>query len=143
MPPDHHLERFVSAQEPVFANVADELSAGKKLTHWMWFIFPQLAELGRSERARFYGIKGLDEARAYLAHPLLGQRLRQCVRLVLRHENMSAHDIFGSPDDMKFRSCLTLFREASADSGDSDLFDAGLNAFYGAPDPLTLDLLGA
>ena len=137
------LERFVSAQAPVFDDVVGELAAGRKLSHWMWFIFPQLAELGRSDRARFYGIAGLDEAQAYLVHPLLGQRLRQCVRHVLAHTGKSAHDIFGSPDDVKFRSCLTLFHEASADDDDRALFAEALDAFYDGPDPLTLELLGA
>ena len=137
------LERFVSAQAPVFDDVVGELAAGRKLSHWMWFIFPQLAELGRSDRARFYGVAGLDEAQAYLVHPLLGQRLRQCVRQVLAHTGKSAHDIFGSPDDVKFRSCLTLFHEASADDDDRALFAEALDAFYDGPDPLTLELLGA
>lgn len=137
------LERFVSAQEQVFSDVIGELSSGRKRTHWMWFIFPQLASLGRSERARFYGIPDLDEARVYLDDPLLGPRLRECVELVLNHTGKSAHDILGSPDDIKLRSCLTLFREAAASEDDRALFNEALDAFYDGPDPLTLELLSA
>ena len=106
----------------------------------MWFVFPQIAGLGRSPMAQAYAIGSLDEARAYLAHPVLGARLRECVRLVNAVPDRSAHDIFGSPDDMKFRSCLTLFREAGG-GGD---FDAALSRFFaGEADPATLRLLGA
>jgi uncharacterized protein (DUF1810 family) len=109
------LERFVTAQASVFSAVVDELGAGRKRSHWMWFIFPQLRGLGRSAMADFYGIDSLDEARAYLAHPVLGPRLDQCVRLVLGTENSSLHAIFGSPDDMKFLSSMTLFALAAGD----------------------------
>ncbi|HZU88967.1 MAG TPA: DUF1810 domain-containing protein [Stellaceae bacterium] len=108
-----NLERFVTAQAPVFASVVGELKAGRKRSHWMWFIFPQLRGLGRSATADFYGIGSLDEARAYLAHPLLGPRLDLCTRLVLAVENSSLHRIFGSPDDLKFRSSMTLFALAA------------------------------
>jgi uncharacterized protein (DUF1810 family) len=104
-----NLERFVTAQAPVFETVLAELRAGRKRTHWMWFVFPQLSGLGRSSTARFYGISSIDEARAYLAHPALGPRLDLCTRTVLASESSSLHAIFGSPDDMKFRSCMTLF----------------------------------
>lgn len=144
------LDRFVQAQARVFADVASELAVGRKQTHWMWFIFPQLAALGRSATAQFYGLADLAEARAYLAHPLLGARLRHCVGLIMPHVEKTAHEIFGSPDDMKLRSCLTLFREAAQAQADRTLFQAALGQFYGAAasgvdadgaDPLTLEIL--
>jgi len=110
-----NLEHFVTAQAPVFETVLAELRAGRKRTHWMWFVFPQLSGLGRSSTARFYGIGSIDEARAYLAHPVLGPRLDLCARIVLASESPSLHAIFGSPDDMKFRSCMTLFSLATDD----------------------------
>jgi uncharacterized protein (DUF1810 family) len=103
------LERFVTAQAPVFETMFAELRAGRKRSHWMWFVFPQFGGLGRSSTAQFYGIGCIDEARAYLAHPVLGPRLALCTRIVLASEGPSLHAIFGSPDDMKFRSCVTLF----------------------------------
>ena len=130
------LQRFVAAQEPVFAQVCRELAAGEKRSHWMWFVFPQIAGLGHSPTARRFAIASQDEARAYLAHPLLGPRLRQCVTLVNAVEGRSAHDIFGSPDDVKFRSSMTLFAAAASDR---EIFLAALQKYYGgAPDPLTL-----
>ncbi|HYZ42055.1 MAG TPA: DUF1810 domain-containing protein [Stellaceae bacterium] len=108
-----NLERFVTAQGPVFDTVLDELRAGRKRSHWMWFIFPQLRGLGRSSMAEHYGISSLAEARAYLAHPVLGPRLDLCTRTVLDIEAPSLNAIFGSPDDMKFRSSATLFALAS------------------------------
>jgi uncharacterized protein (DUF1810 family) len=132
----HDLQRFVAAQEPVFAQVCRELAAGEKRSHWMWFVFPQVAGLGHSPTARRFAIASQDEARAYLAHPLLGPRLRQCVTLVNAVEGRSAHDIFGSPDDVKFRSSMTLFAAAASDR---EIFLAALQKYYGgAPDPLTL-----
>jgi len=107
------LERFVAAQAGVIDRVLDELRAGRKQSHWMWFIFPQVAGLGRSPTAVHYAIASLDEARAYLAHPVLGARLRACTELVFDVEGKSAHDIFGSPDDLKFHSSLTLFARAA------------------------------
>lgn len=134
------FEHFREAQAPVYPAVLAELRAGQKRSHWMWFIFPQLRALGRSPMAKHFGLEGLDEARAFLADPLLGARLRECVALVLTHPDRSAHQIFGSPDDLKFRSCLTLF--AAAAPADP-LFSRALATFYaGVPDPLTLDLLG-
>jgi uncharacterized protein (DUF1810 family) len=109
------LERFVTAQEAVFAAVLAELKAGRKRSHWMWFVFPQLRGLGHSSMAAFYGIASLHEARAYLGHPLLGRRLDLCTQTVLDLENGSLHQIFGSPDDMKFQSSMTLFALAAAD----------------------------
>ncbi len=121
--------------------VRRELAAGRKQTHWMWFVCPQLRGLGRSATARHYGIAGIEEARAYLAHPVLGPRLRDCTALLLETQGRSAHDIFGSPDDVKLRSCLTLFAEADPRA---NLFAEALARFFaGAPDPATLALLRA
>ena len=136
---DDDLERFVQAQAPYMAAVRAELAAGRKCTHWMWFVFPQLRGLGRSPMARHFGLRSLDDARAYLAHPVLGPRLRECVELVLGVQGRTAHAIFGSPDDLKLRSCLTLFREAEAAQG---VFARALDQYFGGqPDPMTLHLL--
>ena len=110
------LQRFVSAQAPVFDTVLAELRAGRKRTHWMWFIFPQLRGLGHSPTAQFYGISSLAEARAYHADALLGPRLELCARIVLESRARSLHEIFGSPDDWKFRSCMTLFDIAAPEA---------------------------
>lgn len=134
------LQRFVEAQAPVYATVLAELSDGRKRSHWMWFIFPQLRGLGRSPTARFYGIAGLDEARAYLAHPVLGRRLAQATETVLAVQGRTLHEIFGSPDDLKFRSSMTLFAQAAAEGG--DLYRKALDRFCdGRPDDATLTLL--
>jgi uncharacterized protein (DUF1810 family) len=109
------LNRFVTAQAPVFAAALDELKAGRKQSHWMWFIFPQLRGLGRSPTAEFYGLSSLAEARAYLAHPLLGPRLILCTETVLALQRRSRHAIFGSPDDLKFCSSMTLFAIATGE----------------------------
>lgn len=119
----YDLQRFVDAQNPVYSQVLAELAAGQKRTHWMWFIFPQLAGLGHSAMARKYAISGADEARAYLAHPVLGERLRECTRLVNRIEGRTAEETFGPGDAMKFRSSMTLFA-AVADAGEE--FEAAL-----------------
>ena len=133
------LERFVTAQEAVRADVDAELAAGRKATHWMWFVFPQIAGLGRSPTAVRFALASLDEARAYLAHPVLGPRLRGTTRAMLRHSGLSAEDILGGIDSEKFRSCMTLF--AAADPGEP-LFREALAAFFGGkPDPGTLRLL--
>ena len=139
---DHHdLQRFVAAQEHAFAQAVQELADGRKASHWMWFVFPQLRGLGQSAMATRFGIASLDEARAYHAHPLLGPRLARCTRLVLEIEGSSAGDIFGSPDDVKFRSCMTLFAQAAPTQ---PLFAEALRKYFdGAPDPRTLQLLGA
>jgi uncharacterized protein (DUF1810 family) len=140
----YDLARFVEAQALCYARVRDELTAGEKRSHWMWFIFPQLRGLGMSSTARRFGLSGLEEARAYLAHPLLGSRLRECARLVLAVEGRSAHAIFGSPDDLKLRSCLTLFAQAAAPSPapETRVFGEALAKYYGGePDPRTLELL--
>jgi len=137
---DDTLQRFVDAQRPVMDDVRAELAAGRKRTHWMWFVFPQLRGLGRSETARHFGLASREEAAAYLAHPVLGPRLRDCVERVLAVDGRGAHAIFGSPDDLKLRSCLTLFRELEGPGG---VFDRALRKYFdGAPDPATLDLLG-
>jgi uncharacterized protein (DUF1810 family) len=134
------LERFVTAQMPVFETVLAELRAGRKRSHWMWFVFPQLRGLGRSSTAQFYGIGSIDEARAYLAHPALGPRLALCTRIVLASEGPSLHAIFGSPDDMKFRSCVTLFSLA-ADDPDNPFRQALDRWCGGQPDERTLALI--
>jgi uncharacterized protein (DUF1810 family) len=132
------LRRFVAAQEPVYLRVLEELRDGRKRSHWMWFVFPQVAGLGRSPMAERYAISGREEARAYLAHPVLGARLRECTAAVLAHGERSAHDIFGGPDDLKFRSSMTLFVEA----GGGEPFAAALACFFGGiPDQATLGLL--
>lgn len=129
------LARFVDAQEGVIDAVRAELRAGRKRSHWMWFVFPQLKGLGLSATAQHYGIASLDEARAFLAHPVLGPRLRECCALMLAVPRRSAHEILGSPDDLKFRSCLTLFALAAPEE---PVFRAGLGRFYqGQPDPRT------
>ena len=128
MPPYFDLDRFVTAQDPVYAQLTAELRAGVKRSHWMWFVFPQIAGLGFSAMAQRYAIASLDEARAYLAHPVLGPRLRDCVRLVLDIQGRDAHAIFGSPDDVKFRSSLTLFARAAPDEA---LFRDALVKYYG------------
>ena len=130
------LQRFVAAQAPVYAQVAAELAAGRKRSHWMWFVFPQLKGLGRSAMAQHYGIASLAEARAYWAHPLLGPRLAQCTGLVLAIDGPSVHEIFGSPDDLKFRSCMTLFAQATGEP----LFTRALEKYFGGEaDPRTVE----
>jgi uncharacterized protein (DUF1810 family) len=142
--PDDDLTRFVQAQAEVYDRVVAELSNGRKRSHWMWFVFPQLHGLGRSPTAQHYAIRDLGEARRYLAHPVLGDRLRDGVRLMLEHRGRSAREILGSPDDLKFRSCATLFREAATRADDRSLFSAALDQFYaGEPDRQTLELLRA
>jgi uncharacterized protein (DUF1810 family) len=136
----YDLKRFVTAQETAFDTAVAELRAGRKRSHWMWFIFPQLRGLGRSPTAEFYGIGSLKEARAYLAHPLLGPRLERATRAVPLESGRSLHDIFGGPDDMKFRSSMTLFALAS-DAPDS-VFRRALDlGCAGAMDEATLALL--
>jgi uncharacterized protein (DUF1810 family) len=134
-----NFQRFLDAQAPVIDAVVAELQAGKKCTHWMWFIFPQLKTLGRSSTAKYYGIESLDEAKAYLAQPVLAERLKTCTRAVLVHVNSTANQIFGSPDDLKFRSSMTLFSLAAPEE---PLFrDAVAHFFEGRSDPLTIAFL--
>ena len=134
-----NLQRFTDAQASVMDDVTDELTQGSKRSHWMWFVFPQLAQLGSSVTARHFGIASLDEARAYLEHPVLGARLRTCCRLLLKIDGRSAREIFGTPDDLKLRSSLTLFSLAEPTEL---LFSRCLAKYYGGePDPLTMALL--
>lgn len=134
------LERFVQAQKAIFPQVVKELRAGQKRSHWMWFIFPQLKGLGHSSTARFYGIASIEEARAYLGHALLGPRLVVCTEALLGHIDKSLNGILGSPDDLKFRSSMTLFSHASSDHF---IFDRALDQFCGGHmDSRTLELLG-
>ena len=121
------LARFVEAQQRDYQQALDELRAGAKRSHWIWYVFPQLRGLGRSEMAEHYGISGLDEARAYLAHPLLGPRLEDCARALLSHRGRSARQIMGSPDDLKLRSSMTLFQAVAPQQ---PLFAEVLQAFY-------------
>jgi uncharacterized protein (DUF1810 family) len=135
------LQRFVDAQDRVYGRVLDELRSGAKRSHWIWFVFPQLRGLGRSPAAMHYGVSSLDEARAYLAHPVLGPRLRECTRLVAAIDGRSVDQIFGWPDNLKVRSSMTLFARATDDNAE---FRAVLDKFYnGDDDPATVELLSA
>ncbi|HEV2214660.1 MAG TPA: DUF1810 domain-containing protein [Terracidiphilus sp.] len=140
------LERFVLAQEGVFEQALGELRAGQKRSHWMWFIFPQRRGLGRSATSEFYGIGSMEEARAYLAHGVLGPRLRECVRAVNAVEGRTAEAIFGWPDGAKFCSSMTLFARAAEATGDAEAaaeFRAGLDKYFGgAEDPQTAEWAG-
>jgi len=133
------LQRFVDAQDRVYEAALAELTAGAKRSHWMWFVFPQIAGLGSSAMAQRYAIASLEEAREYLAHPVLGPRLRDCTAAVLAAPHRDAHRVFGSPDDLKFRSSMTLFTEAAPQD---PLFRAALGRFFeGDPDARTLEIL--
>ncbi|HKD55276.1 MAG TPA: DUF1810 domain-containing protein [Steroidobacteraceae bacterium] len=159
----YNLTRYVAAQEPVFARVCAELTAGRKQTHWMWFVFPQLRGLGSSPMAERYGVGSIEEARAYLAHPLLGKRLRHCTQLLNSVDGRSAEAIFGYPDYLKFRSCMTLFAAAAGEQEDARgprfaggamsgtataqaadrVFSEALGRYFaGEGDPLTREALG-
>ena len=131
----YDLARFVQAQDPVLAQVRRELSQGSKRSHWMWFVFPQLQGLGSSAMARHYALASLAEARAYLAHPVLGSRLTECTELVNQVSGRTVHEIFGSPDDLKFHSSMTLFAAAQPDA--TAFREALAKYFGGVPDPLT------
>jgi len=134
------LERFVLAQENVYAAALAELAAGHKRSHWMWFIFPQIAGLGHSDMARRYAIRSADEAAAYAAHPLLGARLRACAQAVLDHADKGVEAIFGHPDDLKFHSSMTLFADVAPDEA---VFQDCLDTFFdGRADEATLARLG-
>ncbi len=135
----HNLQRFVDAQQPIFDEVRAELQAGRKSTHWMWFVFPQLEGLGYSTMAVKYAISSLDEAAAYLRHPILGARLRECCHLVNLVEGRSINQILGDPDDLKFRSSMTLFARASTEN--QVFMDAIQKYFAGELDPRTLEKL--
>ena len=134
---DHSLERFVVAQERMYARALEEVRNGKKVTHWIWYIFPQLKGLGTSNNSIYYGLDDVDEARAYLAHPILGVRLREITTAVLQSDK-TADEIFGGIDTIKLRSCMTLFNEVA----DDDLFGRVLlKCFEGKSDSKTLELL--
>jgi uncharacterized protein (DUF1810 family) len=136
---DGKLAEFVAAQDQVYDSVLRELAAGRKESHWIWFIFPQLAGLGTSGMAQKYALDSLDEARRYLDHAVLGPRLRECTRLVVASQTSDIGEILGYPDDLKFRSCMTLFSVAAREE---PLFDDALAKFFdGERDPLTLNLL--
>ena len=135
----YNLQRFVEAQDSVIDDVLAELRAGQKRTHWMWFIFPQIRGLGHSPIAQEFAISSLQEAQAYLQHPVLGGRLRGCTQLVNAIEGRSISQIFGSPDDVKFRSSMTLFAQATSDNR---IFQNALTKYFnGEPDPATLGRL--
>jgi len=139
MPNSHNLQRFLSAQGDNIDTVLRELSDGKKLTHWMWYIFPQIQGLGRSATAELYAIQSKDEAIAYLYHPVLGPRLVQCTKTVNGHAHLTAEQIFGYTDTLKFRSCMTLFEKVASDKTP---FTEALKKFYrGEPDARTLLIL--
>jgi len=134
-----NLERFVEAQADIYSSALAELQSGEKQSHWMWFIFPQIRGLGRSPTALKFAISGRDEARAYLAHLILGPRLIECTELVLRTRGRSLAEIFGSPDDLKFCLSMTLFAEAAPEQ---ELFSEAIRRYCdGHFDPLTLQLL--
>lgn len=139
MPDPFNLARFVEAQSSEYQQVLRELRAGRKQSHWIWFVFPQLKGLGRSSMAEFYGIGSLDEAKAYLAHSVLGPRLRECTDLVNRVEGRTIDEIFGFPDNLKFRSSMTLFAKATEENA---IFNDALEKYFAAePDARTLELL--
>jgi uncharacterized protein (DUF1810 family) len=134
-----NLSRFIDAQEGIYNRVLAELKNGEKRTHWMWFIFPQIDGLGFSSTSKYYAIKSMEEARQYLNHPVLGRRLMQCAETVLAVEGRSASEIFGYPDDMKLKSCMTLFASVS---DTTSVFDGALDKyFHGERDVRTLQLL--
>jgi uncharacterized protein (DUF1810 family) len=133
---EHKLQRFVDAQRDVYATALAELRDGHKRTHWMWFIFPQVEGLGSSEMAHRYAIHSADEAAAYLAHPVLGPRLRECASAVAMHDDRDIGEIFGPPDDRKFHSSMTLFADIAPDEA---IFQTCLDRFFdGVPDPATI-----
>ena len=134
------LERFVTAQDRVFDAAMAELASGRKTSHWMWFVFPQARSLGRSPTALFYGIASLAEAKAYLAHSILGERLRRAAHAVTAAPAASLHALLGSPDDLKFRSSMALF---AAVASDASVFNAALARWNLIPDPLTMDRVKA
>jgi uncharacterized protein (DUF1810 family) len=135
----YNMRRFLDAQDPVYAQVCSELRAGRKRSHWMWFIFPQIQGLGYSPLAKKFAISSVDEAKAYLDHPILGARLKELCRLVNRVEGRSIEEIFGYPDDLKFRSSMTLFAHAASD--DQIFRDALEKYFNGEDDPATVERL--
>jgi uncharacterized protein (DUF1810 family) len=141
LPDPFNLSRFISAQEPVMQEVLSELRAGRKASHWMWYVFPQIQGLGSSHTARHYAMASREEARAYHEHPVLGARLKECTRLVLNIDGGNAQQIFGYPDDLKFRSCMTLFAEVAPEE---PMYRESLVKYFGGEaDPRTLEILSA
>ena len=139
MQPMYHLERFVAAQDRDYDTALSELRRGRKQSHWMWYIFPQVAGLGHSSTAQHYALKDIGEATAYVQHPVLGPRLVQLCHVLLSLPTSDAHQVFGSPDDMKLRSSMTLF---AAVPGSDQVFEQVLDKFYGGePDKKTLSIL--
>ena len=137
----YNLERFVDAQRSVYDQVLHELRVGRKESHWMWFVFPQIAGLGQSPTSIFFAIASIDEAKAYLAHPVLGPRLKECAQLALAINGRTARQVFGAVDEMKFRSSMTLFMAAAPDE---PVFAECLETFFGGEaDPATLEKLPA
>jgi uncharacterized protein (DUF1810 family) len=133
------LDRFLDAQENVYHEVLRELQDGAKVTHWMWFVFPQITGLGFSSTSQYYAIKNAEEARNYLAHPILGPRIVECTETLITHEGLSALDIFGGIDEMKFRSSMTLFAQVG---GPKSVYQQALDKYFeGEPDHRTLDIL--
>ncbi len=134
------LQRFINAQNSTYADALNEINNGKKQSHWMWFIFPQLKGLGRSQTAQFYGLENLEEARDFLQHPILGQRLKEITSALNGQSDSDPHSVFGSPDDLKLQSSLTLFAEA--DGSENSVFKSALDRFFGGKtDPRTLEML--
>ena len=134
-----NLSRFLKAQEYDYPQALREIRAGRKRTHWMWYIFPQIQGLGFSSTAQYYAIRDLEEAKEYLAHPVLGARLKEISSALLELDGLSASEIFGYPDDLKLRSCMTLFRMADLDC---DIFEKVLDKYYdGIPDSRTVDIV--
>lgn len=125
----HNLNRFLEAQERDYSSALAEIKSGKKTSHWMWYVFPQLQGLGYSTTSKFYAIQDLDEAQAYLDHPLLGARLKEITTILLHLESKNAHTIFGSPDEFKLQSCMTLFSQV--DKSDASVFDEVLKQYFG------------
>jgi uncharacterized protein (DUF1810 family) len=139
-----NLQRFVDAQNPVFEEVRRELQEGRKRSHWMWFIFPQLKGLGSSQTAVYFGIASRTEAEMYLQHSILGPRLHECTRLVNHVDGRSIEEIFGYADDLKFRSSMTLFAAAQPENPDPEhrVFQEALDKYFaGAPEPQTIERL--
>lgn len=135
----YDLLRFLSAQEGCIETVLEELKRGQKTGHWMWYVFPQIKGLGRTSTAQFYAIKSEAEAIAFLDHPLLGQRLITCTKIINQHQNLSVEKIFGYPDYLKFRSCMTLFEKVA---GHDSVFSKALAKYYGGEaDPRTISIL--
>jgi uncharacterized protein (DUF1810 family) len=135
----YNLQRFVDAQDPIYDQVRSELKEGHKRNHWMWFVFPQIDGLGHTSLARKFAISSLDEAKAYLEHPIVGPRLIECTKLVIGIERRAIEQIFGYPDDLKFRSSMTLFSRAA---GDNSVFEEALKKYFrGEHDRLTIDRL--